>query len=182
MERRDVLSSAAAGLTVLAAGCSTTDEPGVEPRRRLGTAPEVTVESPVELDTAASAERSFPERATYRATEHAAGRLRELLAADSLTGEGVSVGWGEVALGRLTDTATPVPSESEFDRATETGPIVYHTRQYAGDGTLISEPAVAFGTVVDATPRSVTVTVTGQNQEYVAVLPVLCWHGAIQNG
>jgi hypothetical protein len=107
--------------------------------------------------------------------------VAEILEQESLTGEGISVGQGVVNLAEIDMTDTDQSTEIEFHRATNRSPIVFHQHHYSRDGDVITDPAVAFESVVNATPRSVSVTVTDLNREYIAVLPVMCERDWIQN-
>lgn len=126
--------------------------------------------------------RSFTDQATHRAIEAAVVRIEDILEQKSLTGEGISVGQGEGVLAEIDATATEQPTAAEFNRATNRSPLVFHRHHYARDGGLFSEPPVAVESVVNETPRSPSMTVTDSNNEYVAVLPVMCDRGWIQNG
>ena len=184
MDRRGFVASAGLGLAAILAGCSTSGEfdPDVEPVERLGAAPRVSMTVSAERDFRATDERPFEEWATRRAAEHAIARLRSILTAASLTGVGVSIGGGAVHFDELDfpDGADP-PEESEFHRADPIGPRVFHYRHYARDGELISKPAVEFGAIVEATPRSFEVRMAYPDETYVAVLPALCERGWIRN-
>ena len=181
MRRRPFLTAVSTGLALPISGCSTTSEPDIEQVQRLGAADPISLSDPVQVTNEESSDRSFAEQATNRAVEAAVSRLREILQQEALTGEGISVGHGVVELTEIDLTDTELPSASEFNRATNRSPIVFHHHHYSRDGDLISEPPVPFESIVDETPRSISVTVTDSSQEYVAVLPVMCERGWIQN-
>jgi len=181
MKRRTCLAALATAFAIPIGGCSTSSEPEIETAQRLGAAPAVSLSEPVRLEYDDGTDRSFAEQATNLAVDAAASRVERILEENALTGEGISVGWGRVDLADITVTDSEQPTEDEFTRATNRGPIVHHRHHYARDGELISEPAVSFDDVVDGTPRSVSVTVTDTNRKYVATVPVMCDRGWIQN-
>lgn len=172
------------GVGGLLSGClaPTEFDPDVEPIQRLGAADQISMDISPEADFSGAESASFEEWATRRATELATRRLQSRLDAAELTGEGVSI---EQATVRLDDLDHPQdtspPPESEFRRAVEIGPRVFHFHHYSRDGELLTEPAVAFGALVEETPRSFEVTVRDAGEQYVAVLPALCQRGWIRD-
>lgn len=61
-----------------------------------------------------------------------------------------------------------------FKRDREIGPTVNHSTMYDRQGALVSSPKVAFEALVEATPRTMEVTMEFPEGEYTAILPVLC--------
>lgn len=95
-----------------------------------------------------------------------------------LVGDGVSIAQATVSLDDLDNPdETSRQRESEFRRAVEIGPRVFHFHHYSRDGELLAEPAVPFGSIVEETPRSFEVTVQETGDRYMAVLPALCERG-----
>lgn len=183
MDRRQFIASTGVGLALFVCGCSTSSEfePDVDPVERLGAAPQVSMEVTAEKDFTETEERPFEEWATRRATERASEGLRELLGEASLTGQGVSIGFGVVDLEELDHPAhEEPPEESEFNRATSSGPIVSHEQLYSRDGDLRWKPDVEFREIVEATPRSFEVSMRYPARTYVAILPVMCQRRVIQ--
>lgn len=123
----------------------------------------------------------FDEWGTLRATDHAVNDIGTRLEARSLHKSGVRLGTGVVALDELTETSGERPVESDFKRDRDIGPIVSHLHHYARDGTLLSSPTVSFDALVEATPRTMTVTMEFPERSYTAILPVLCTKGWYQN-
>lgn len=184
MNRRRLIASAGAGIAVALCGCSTSTEfdPEVEPKERLGAASRVSMDVTAEKDFRETDERSFEEWATRRAAEHAGNRLRTILSEESLTGPGVDIMVGTVDLQTLDPSSdTEPPTESDFKRAVDIGPLVFHYRHYSRDGELLSKPDVEFQAIVDTTPRSFEVTMNYPEESYVAILPAMCRRGWIQN-
>ncbi|WP_327053544.1 hypothetical protein [Halomicrococcus gelatinilyticus] len=196
MDRRTVLAGTGTALSLLLAGCSNgidaNDEfdPDVEPVERVGGAPPVSIEAEpereyeyrpgsdsvrVEFDGGETATMPFDEWGTRRATDHAVDHVYSLLAEQSLAGTGVSVGQGEAVLSELDrTTAEDAPSAPELDRDAQFAPVVFHEHRYDRNGDLVSEPSVSFDAIVEATPRTVDVTVLFPEREYAATLPVVC--------
>lgn len=201
LSRRRVLAIAGAGVGLTASGCSGRSDgggdPDLEPSNRLGEAPPVAVEAePVReyeylpeadrvrlrYDSGETSTFPFDEWGTMRAADRAADRVASILEAESLLGDGVSVGSGRLALSEVDWTGeASAPAEEAFDRDAEFGPIVRHVHHYDRDGDLLDEPQASFDSVVDATPRAAEVTVLFPEREYAATLPVLCRRTWIQN-
>jgi hypothetical protein len=168
-------------------------EPDVEPINRLGGTAVVSIEATPErdyeylededrvrirYDSGRTNEMSFDEWGTRRATSAAADHVRTGLDDAGVLGDGVDVGVGVVELDDLDEGRSERAADpSEFDREVNLGPIVNHSRGYSREGELLYEPAVEFEAVVDATPRSVDVTMSFEEREYTAVLPVMCKKG-----
>jgi len=202
MDRRTVLTGASAALSLLLAGCSSgidaNDEfdPDVEPVERLGAAPPVSIEAEpereyeyrpesdsvrVEFDEGETATMPFDEWGTRRATDHAVDHVYSLLEAESLTGTSISVGQGRAVVSELDrTTAADAPPTPGFDRDVQIAPIVSHEHRYDRDGELVSDPSVSFDAIVEATPRTVDVTVLFPEREYAATLPVVCKRTVVQ--
>ena len=129
----------------------------------------------IQYDTGDSSTMAFETFGTLRAADHSSDRLRQILEDNSLTGTGVSTGWGRVELREIeTSTHETTSAQEEFTRDVPVAPKVYHTHHFARDGSLISEPTVPFEDLVEAVPRSTEVTVRFPEQSYTAVFPVVC--------
>ena len=116
----------------------------------------------------------FDEWGTLWATDHASQYVRDRLREKSLLEEAVFVAGGIVDLDELTETSANPPSESMFERDREIGPTVNHSTMYDRQGALVSSPEVAFEALVEATPRTMEVSMKVPEGEYTAILPVLC--------
>lgn len=199
VNRRTFLAGLGASSCLTSAGClstpspsTTTEEfnPDVEPTTRLGTAPGISFEATPErdyeyleesnrvrilYDSGDTSTVDFETWGTGRAASHAADRLHRLLEEKSLTGTGINIGKGRV---ELVDIDVPAggdpPTQEEFTRGAPVCPQVFHFHHYARDGSLISKPEVSFQKLVDASPRSMEVTMLFPEKEYTAVLPVAC--------
>jgi len=171
--------------------------PAIEQVTRLGDAPgisfEVTPEREyvyleeddrvkIQYDSGGSSTMSFREYGTLRAVDHSSDRLKQILEDNSLTGTGISTGQGRM---KLSDIDTPdgeaAPPQAEFSRDAPIAPKVFHTHHYARDGSLISEPDIAFEEIVATVPRSMEVTMLFPEKEYTAVLPCVCTKDWQQN-
>jgi len=210
MIRRNVLSGVAVSVGLTTAGClsgsaptsregETTSEfdPDVEQITRLGAAPDIKFEVAPDSDYEYLEERnrvrlhydsgdtstmSFGRYGTHQAVEHGSDRLQRILDAKSLTGTGISVGQGEFDISDLT-TSTPEDSslQEEIVRDAPLAPMVFHSHHYARDGSLISEPSIAFQEIVEAVPRVMDISITFPEQNYRAILPVVCEKGWYKN-
>ena len=112
---------------------------------------------------------------TLRAVDHSSDRLQQILEDNSLTGTGISTGWGRLKMSEIdtSNSDTTLLSE-EFTRDAPMAPKVYYTHHYTRDGSLISEPAIPFADLVEAVPRSMEVTMLFPEKSYTAVFPVVC--------
>ena len=129
----------------------------------------------IQYDSGGSGTMAFGKFGTLRAADHSSDRLQRILADSSLTGTGISTGWGRVKRSEIEPSTNETTSaQEEFTRDAPVAPKVYHTHQYARDGSLVSEPAVPFVDLVEAVPRSMEVTVRFPERSYTAVFPVVC--------
>ncbi|RXK51771.1 hypothetical protein [Halorientalis pallida] len=197
MIRREFLAGLGASVGVIYAGClspssTQTEEftPDVEPTKRLGQAPGISFDAKpqeeyeyleesdsvrIQYESGESSTFAFAWWGTARAAEHGADRLKRLLEDKSLTGTGISTGWGETELAAIdVPTDEDPPTQEEFKRGPPLCPKVRHLHHYARDGSLISKPDVSFSRIVEATPRSMEITMLFPEKAYTAVLPVVC--------
>lgn len=199
MHRRAFLAGVSASVCLTNAGClsnptpsTTTEEfnPAIEPTTRLGTAPRISFEATPEreyeyleesnrvrilYDSGHTSTIDFETWGTGRAASHAADRLQHILEEKSLTGTGISVGKGRVTVSEIDVPASgDPPTQEEFERGAPVCPQVFHFHHYARNGSLISEPEVPYQELVEAAPRSMEVTMVFAENEYTAVLPVVC--------
>ena len=129
----------------------------------------------IQYDSGGSSTMAFGRFGTLRAADHSSDRLQRILADSSLTGTGISTGWGRVERSEIEpSTNETISPQEEFTRDAPVAPKVYHTHQYARDGSLVSEPAVPFADLVEAVPRSMEVTMRFPERSYTAVFPVVC--------
>ena len=129
----------------------------------------------IQYDSGGSGTMAFGKFGTLRAADHSSDRLQRILADSSLTGTGISTGWGRVKRSEIEPSTNETTSaQEEFTRDAPVAPKVYHTHQYARDGSLVSEPAVPFVDLVEAVPRSMEVTMRFPERSYTAVFPVVC--------
>lgn len=165
-------------------------DPDVEPARRLGQGPGVSFEATPErayeyleasdrvqirYDSGDTSVMAFDRWGTARATDHGADRLQSILNSKSLTGTGIGIGQGRVEVADIeVSSGEERPTQDEFKRAAPLSPSVYHSHDYARDGSLISEPDVPFQRIIEETPRSMEITMLFPEKEYTAVLPAVC--------
>jgi hypothetical protein len=194
MKRRSAITGAGTVLSMLLAGCSgdadSKFDPDVEPVERLGAGSPVAIEAEPEHEYEYLAESNsvhveykygdsetmpFADWGTRRAAVHAADHVHTLLRKESLIGTAISVDHGEAILTELDRTSTDdSPPNPALNRAVPVAPIVFHKHTYNRDGKITIEPSVSFQTIVNATPRTIDVTMLFPEREYSTILPVVC--------
>mgnify|MGYP000202701127 CR=1 FL=1 len=196
LSRRTYLAQTGLTVSLLASGCAgfRDDSPDsafdpIERRQQLGGAEPVAIEAEPEREytylpdedrvritygSGRSQSMPFEEWGTMRAKFQAADHVGTLLQQESLLGDGISTGVGEVSLDSLVDATPPAGTTPIEYRSAESAPIISHEHLYDRDGTLVTEPDAAFETVVAATPRAVTVTMLFPEREYTTTVPVVC--------
>lgn len=125
----------------------------------------------IEYPQGGTNEMPFEEWGTRCAAEAAAEYVRSSLEETGVLETVIAVGRGQTS---LDDLDGDDPDSAEFERALPSGVSVSHGPSYGRDGALLSRPSIDFGTLVDSTPRSVTVTMNFEERDYTAVLPVVC--------
>lgn len=133
-----------------------------------------------EYDHGGTNEMAFDEWGTRRATEVAASHVASVLDEKDLEESGIAVGYGTVDRDDL-DGADGDPESTEFDRAIPFGVSVDHVTSYSRGGTRLTAPEIDFQSLVQATPKSITVTMRFDEREYTAVLPVICERLCVQD-
>jgi hypothetical protein len=159
-------------------------EPDIEEKIKLGQADPVSTEAEpereyeyleeddavlIEYNTGRTNRMPFDEWGTRRAVAAGADYIQQRLEQKEWGSE-ISFARGVV---ELTDLEGDV-DESEFDRDIRLGIKLNYYIGYSRDGEKQFEPEVDFSKVVDATPRKIEVTMLFPEQEYTAVLPVIC--------
>jgi len=135
----------------------------------------------IQYDSGDSSTMAFGKFGTLRAADHSSDRLQQILEDNSLTGTGISTGWGRTGLNEIDTPTNETTVQEEVTRDAPMAPKVYHTHHYARDGSLISEPAVPFENIVEAVPNSMEVTMLFPEKNYTAVLPVVCTKDWVKN-
>lgn len=210
MRRRRVLSGVGVFGVIATAGClsgtapssrgeqdSSEFDPNIEQRIQLGGASKSAFEvAPkddyeyleeqgeirIEYGSGDTSTMSFGRYGTHQAIDHGGDRLQSLLNSESMTGTGISVGQGIFEISDLTTSRAEDSSLSEeIKRDAQLAPQVFHSHHYARDGSLISEPSVSFQEIVETVPRMMDITINFPEQQYQAVLPVVCEKGWYQN-
>ena len=210
LHRRRILSGVAVVGGLATAGClsggapssrgeqdGSEFDPDIEQRIQLGGASKSTLEiAPkddyeylaeegkvrIEYDSGDTSTMSFGRYGTHQAVDHGTDRLQRLLESESMTGTGISVGRGGFEISELTtSTAEESPLSEEIKRDALLAPKVFHSHHHARDGSLISEPSISFQEIVEVIPRMMNITITFPEQQYQAVLLVVCKKGWYQN-
>ncbi|MCU4741811.1 hypothetical protein [Natronoglomus mannanivorans] len=82
-----------------------------------------------------------------------------------------------------TDEIEDEVDEDEFERAKPLATVVNQRYVYDEDGDLVTQPdPVELDTLRSQLPRTVTVTVTSESDEYTAILPVVVYRYWIFQG
>ena len=129
----------------------------------------------IQYDSGDSGTMAFGTFGTLRAADHSSERLQEIVEDNSLTGTGISTGWGRVEVSEI-DISTNETAlvQEDVTRDAPVAPKVYYSHHYARDGSLISKPDIPFADLVEVVPRSMAVTMLFPEKSYTAVFPVVC--------
>lgn len=202
MRRRGFLAAFGVSLAAASSGCAGggDDESPTAPEsdvrfdsdRRLGAGPDASVSvSPegdyeylsesdsvrFQQDSGETDTEPFDEWAAERAVDPAVERVDTRLFEASISSGQVRVGLGGDLDGLdLPETVAEKAPEPPFPL-----PLVNYVHHYSREGELISKPEVPFEEVVDATPRTVAVTVSIPEATSETTLPVVCQRFGMQN-
>ncbi|MEY7851869.1 hypothetical protein AB7C87_22010 [Natrarchaeobius sp. A-rgal3] len=148
----------------------TTDdfEPDIERQVRLGDA------SPISAET--TSETHFDtERAARKSVSIAAERVQNILDDNGYLQGNIEVGNGTVDLDDPDFEMDDQPRSSEFNRDLDLGVMVFYLYHYSKEGELLSKPEITFDELLDAVPRSAEIQLNFEENEYTAILPVVCY-------
>ncbi|WP_276252905.1 hypothetical protein [Halomontanus rarus] len=172
VKRRKLIGVLAGTGTAVLAGCASDGdepfEPDISETVRLGTAESISLDRKMELSTQSS--KDFEEEATVRANVQVHDYIGADLGEQELIGAGVSLGIDYVSVDEIEDEV----DEDEFERAKPLATVVNQRYVYDEGGDLVTQPdPVELDTLRSQLPRTVTVTVASESDEYTAVLPVV---------
>ncbi|WP_337652634.1 hypothetical protein [Halomontanus rarus] len=172
VKRRKLIGVLAGTVTTVLAGCASDGDepfkPDISETVRLGTAESISLDRKMELSTQSS--KDFEEEATVRANVQVHDYIGAELGEQELIGAGVSLGIDYVSVDEIEDEV----DEDEFERAKPLATVVNQRYVYDEGGDLVTQPdPVKLDTLRSQLPRTVTVTVASESDEYTAVLPVV---------
>ncbi|RQG92378.1 hypothetical protein [Natrarchaeobius chitinivorans] len=172
MNRRRLIAAVAGAGTGALAGCTGSDgepfEPDVSETIRLGTDDSVSLSDEITVSSDDSSD--FEEDATRRANVRVHDRIGSILADRELLGAGVFLGIDRIAADGIDDDV----ASDEFERAIPLATVVNQRYVYGPNGELRTRPEpVDLETLLEALPRTVTVTVSSDGNQYTAGLPVV---------
>lgn len=194
LSRRSLLTVAGSGATVVLGGCTDRSDstagsnrtPDIDIVKRPGGAPPVSIEvepesgdeTPTDSGDATPSDSDSGSSPDWMMAVEAAGEhVASILESRSLLDGPGGVGWGNISHNERSKIVT-TPIEGHLIQSH--GVRVTHAYYYDREGNLVQSPTVEFESVVDATPRTVHVTLSFPEREYAATVLVLCERAWVQ--